>query len=914
LQFDDLVKKNFFLFFFLLLLLRRKEHGEHMSLFVDTNYEKLKDVMLRHKKEWIDIGEADKELALVQLNKNIEELFKVYGTSSGMFAQGFKEIVGPPLCGQGPNTAPVVVFFQKPCYMSQKYQNLNHFSTYKKRNADGEEEEHEVKTNHVQTIALLQTHGINYVNYYSMCYFPYITKYSEPSQLLTTVFSNYARRRLDILRPEVVIAGDSWSAKLALGKFTYKGLETDAYLRVGCSRKMTIERIVGGKLLYKYLLCRIPHPFSLNTEKQSREEVDALFCTGVEPLIPVLKKALYRHELGIAHCFSDQTKGLQGGKLDAFSLISKGVRHIIPSKVEDNTEHMKEESTHDGRISEVKDEPDFEDDDGDSTPRNPTLIRIKMKKEEEDEFMSIMPSYSSLKSRNRRLPADSPRFVGSAFRDPISEYTTWALRKRILGFLGPIDMVYFLDAIDRMGTNTIVDLSGADSHPFTGRPEDNLAVCCLFTDGQPVLSAELVRQYDVHLSSHFETYERNCRISGTTSVRFDESTTYDFGSTFKLAEHFFTEIALIYTFLEDKVLGMARASGCVSLSTLPKIILWSSPGREPDGAISSEVMAAPGDSFAFFTLALIFLFIRDIILKVRIGAYSQGHGGFGTHERTTALDYKEVDSRLLEIEIEKKGKGGMRGSPLVDPIHLFTKRRPPKEKPSQLRTNARKEVTHVQQILQELRFVYNTWWNGFTLLQTQVLQQVIAHIHLCTAMATGISTSDPSRGSTGDIVHPMSGTPYYEEVERKTREEMEKEDIEQRQKVLREALYKYLTPGQPCPLCVCPKHGHNNFATNLCKDRSCRPPFREPSLFRKSNPETSDAIEMREEDNGCLTPLDRAIAALDVCVLTSRVEEELHFGLQDSFIENYVNGKGSTLIMCDCVLCNTEGGCIIDWV
>jgi len=869
-----------------------------MSLFVDTNYEKLKDVMLRHKKEWLAIGERDKEMALDQLNKNIAELFEVYGISTGMFAQGFKEIVGPPLCGQGTSTAPVVVLFQKPCYMSQKYVNLNHFSTYKKRNADGEEEEHEVKTNHIQTIALLQTHGINYVEYYSMCYFPYITTYSEPSQLLTTVFSNYARRRLDILKPEVIIVGDSWSAKVALGKFTYKRLETDAFLRVGCSRKITIEKIVGGKLLYKYLLCRIPHPFSLNTEKHNRDEVDALFCTGVEHLIPILKKALYRYEIGIAHAFSGQSKALIGGKLDAFSLISKGVRHIIPSKVEKDecdNEKMEEELTSADTLLKVKDEPTFEEDeDKNPSDRKPTLIRIKMKEEEEKEFMKVISPRHGLQPRRRYLPFDPPQLVGSAFRDPVSEYSTWALQKRVLGFIGPIDMMYFLTAIDRLRANTIVDISSADSRPFTCSPVDSIAVCCLFTNAQPVLTTELVRQYDIHLSSHFDTYEKNCRKSGTTLLRSDESTTYDFGSTAKLAEQFFSEIALLYTFLEDKILSMARVSGCVSLSTLPKILIWSSPGRESDGTISLEEITSPGDSFSFFTLALVFLFIRDIILKVRIGAYSSGDDGFGTHEHTTVLDYKEVESHLLELEIETAGKGNIRSSPLVDPIHLFSKRRPAEEKPSHLRTNARKEVTHVQRILQDLRFVYNTWWNGFTLLQTQVLQQVIAHLHLCTAMATGALDSSTTSSialteemTTPNLSHSMSITSYFEEMDKKTRESMEREDIEQRKEVLRKTLAKFLVPGQPCPLCVCPKHGHNDFATNLCKDSSCRPPFREPSSFRETK---ADAIQMEKESDTELTPLDRAIAALDVCILTSRVEEELHFGFLDSFIENYVNG------------------------
>ena len=258
-----------------------------------------------------------RELQIGQLDNQMRELFDIY---NGPVFSDFQKIgEGQILLGEGHLIPDIVVVYKYPTHVSVKEQKVLHYAKSKKKNKNRELVDSIWATQPSETIHLLKEKGLEYKRFYAMYIIPFRISTKEPTQLLASLFSTYAKRRLEILRPKVVVVAGSWESKFVYNKMKPSNLVRALNVTIGSSKKMIYQMIGGKRMSYSFTLCRIPHPWSINPSNATSEEIRKAMMTQVNPVVTVIKNITYT-PLVIR---PNSSKG--SGAIDLLSFMKRGV-------------------------------------------------------------------------------------------------------------------------------------------------------------------------------------------------------------------------------------------------------------------------------------------------------------------------------------------------------------------------------------------------------------------------------------------------------------------------------------------------------------------------------------------------------------------------------------------------------------
>lgn len=560
----------------------------------DKEYTILKDLNTQHVGSWKNItpGTTKKEL-LAQLDEQLISLFTHYKGPAFRTLGSFK-------CGGvGDENADIVILMRYPGTTASKMEDVMYSRV--RMNRRGETFMYETEAQKV--LRVLNNRGLADRTFYVAYVVPAKMPDGDPGKLLTTIFSNYVRRRIEIVAPKCVVAIRGWTTKFATGKFTFRGSETAPHLHCGRARKIMVMQIGGNRSMMRLTIARMIHPYCLNIEEHGHLKVEDNYETIVDPLIRVLKKAT---QDVVMRRMNRMSNG--GNKIDAISLMTCGVKTFTTQQ---NAKRKRKNA-----FSLLKKKP--------RTSHAPSQCRLVLGSERDEDVEVIQRTAIDMET----FPVD---WVVDQYVGLIGKKTESDIRRDIL----------------RTKANIVITIDGRDVTELC----DDMDCACITLNLSGDIDECITRELPI--------------MSATSGILYSIDDDYT-PPGIDLNHNKSFMLILIYKTVEDIMLRHGNLRNNVEMKHLPIVLIQTDDSIRisPDGRrITSH---AYGDNRAYMMAAIVIYAIRDIISRIKNGLVSiLGDGVKEVSPEMESRDGKPFDFVVEEIIIPPRRMYGKDNSPFV---------------------------------------------------------------------------------------------------------------------------------------------------------------------------------------------------------------------------------------------------------
>lgn len=639
---------------------------EQKKLYVDlddTEYDVLKALRTKHLSTWSSTkiyngSSASKMDQMEQLDKQLKSLFVYKGPAFRNF--------GPYLCGgHGDINADIFILFRYPGTIASKVKRV----FFEQNKVNGKGEEFVYSTEASKIVRMLKERGLGdrtfYVGYVIPCS---IKSRTDPSKLLTNIFSNYIRRRLEIVSPKCVVTCRAWTTIFAVGGFTFRGSETAKNLGLGLARDIRLQKIGGNKSIMHITVARMVNQYNLNRDQFGNEKVDELYKNAVDPLIRVLKKKTEERVLIRMNRLTSR------GSIDAISLMSSGVK--IFSAREESKRKRKSLSS---------------------------LLSYKRKKPNTCE-LDTFSRQTLLTRKPSQDDNDSSSIISNARLFPVE----WVVDGYI-GLVGNVSSLKLSDILVETKANMLITIDGRNHSnecnefgcrfiPLHLNPEISF---CIRDETRLMVSTTGMTADDLGMKSIDEMFALDISKSPNPKRSFKSLT--------------------IYKAIEYIMKNEGNEKDQTDFKHLPVVIIQTDNPQ----MTGSKFLNPYGDNRAYITAAIVIYAIRDIIARIKNGLHCEL--GKDLDHISPDVQLQDGDNYIInEIIIPPRRMYGKNNNP-VKFIHEKGKI---KSKDSPLRIREFFEKREMLDIINMMNasIGVKSGWGGFSTLQLQFLSSITKYI------------------------------------------------------------------------------------------------------------------------------------------------------------------------------------------
>lgn len=807
----------------------------------DTEYDVLKKLNTEHLNSWSHIQKPHlstmpKCQQLSQLDKQLQSLFTSY---KGPAFRGF----GFFKCGGfGDVNADILLLLRYPGTIANKVGKV--FFQNRRRNKQGEE--YLYATEPSKIVNMLKERGLRDRTFYVAYVIPAKLPDGDPSKLLTTVFSNYVRRRMEIVNPKCVVTCRAWTTKFATGGFTYRGSETAKMLRVGLARDIKLPKIGGNKSVINITVARMVNQYNLNRECFGNEKVNHNYTSCVDPLIRVIKKKTQQRVLLRVNRMLGDMIGAKRGTVDAISLMASGVKLIA-----DDTNTKKRRRSMPKRPTPKPGLGDI----ASLSPFSPMQQSFRQQQQQQALFFHSHTDYSS-----SSVVSDVPDTDIFPVDWIVSDY---------VGLMGNASADKLGYTIAQTKANIVITIDGRNCSA------DCEYLNCQFASLQ--LGSDLIQclYNEMRIMGENSGMDYGDIVTKIKELRTYASSPIDPTKSFKPLK--------VYKMVEYVMLNTGNQKEDGNMKHLPVVLIQTDCPKNTD----KLHLNVYGDNRAYLTTAVVLYAIRDVLARIKNGLPSKL--GNDIANISPELQLRDGEEHIIdEILIPPRRLYGKNPTPFFD--------KQGKTKKFQGISSQTREVFERDEMKQIINMMnasvdIKPGWNGFTTTESLFLRFVTEYL---SKMEANANFREPV-----SVKREIDEQAKIEQEEEKTILEHFKNDSEfTPERSVDQSSTDPRSHIPYCRFCVCHIHGHKDFLTNECKVKGCGTMFKWKDRHWKSTHKNDDSFS---------SLYSLALKKVRIQDIVPKEIDEINVHPKDTLMEMYRDDIGpSEYKKCACVVCKGE--------